>query len=183
MTRTSPSVIDFTPQFSKSECAELIRRYPVKSDNDAMRAGQELKGGNLSRSNLEVIFTWKTKGRGIGRLAKNSDEEISDALRLATQARTTRAAVSVLCGLNGVDVPVASAILTVFDPERFTVIDFRALEALGVESKDRTVNFYVKYQGACHFLAKAYGVSLRNLDRALWHWSKDRSRTRRAKRP
>jgi hypothetical protein len=75
-------------------------------------------------------------------------------------------------------VPVASAILTTIDPERHTVIDFRALEALGCKSKDRTIDFYLVYLEACQSLAKTHRVSLRKLDRALWQWSSERAEKR-----
>jgi hypothetical protein len=123
---------------------------------------------------LVTIFKWKTKGRGKTRLRKNSDAEIADALNLASHAETERAAVAVLLGLHGVQVPVASAILTAIDPERYTVIDFRALESLGCDSKDRSVNFYLAYLKTCRHLASKHKVTLRNLDRALWQWSSER---------
>ncbi len=77
-----------------------------------------------------------------------------------------------MLGLQGVAVPVASAILTAIYPERYTVIDFRALEALGSKTTDRSVNFYLAYLTHCRQLAKAHHVTLRALDRALWQWSK-----------
>jgi hypothetical protein len=70
-------------------------------------------------------------------------------------------------------VPVASAVLTAIEPERYTVIDFRALEALGSDSTDRSVNFYLAYLDFCRLLAKAHRIKLRDLDRALWQWSDD----------
>jgi len=76
------------------------------------------------REHLSEIFEWKTKGRGRSRLSRNSDQEIADALSLAVTARTERAAVAVLVGLQGVLVPVASAILTAIDPDRYTASTF-----------------------------------------------------------
>ena len=99
-------------------------------------------------------------------------------LRLAVCAKTDRAAIAVLLGLQGVRVPVASAILTAIDPKRFTVVDFRALEALGSENKDLSINFYLNYLNACRRLAKKHEVTLRDLDRALWQWSKMKSLNR-----
>ena len=57
------------------------------------------------------------------------------------------------------------------DPERYTVIDFRALEALGNETNDRSVNFYLSYLDDCRQLAEKHKVSLRDFDRAPWRWS------------
>jgi hypothetical protein len=81
--------------------------------------------------------------------------------------------VSVLCGLRGVKIPVASAILTAIFPERFTAIDYRALESLGVEKPALTVNYYLVYLDYCRGTAAQYGLTLRDLDRALWQASKD----------
>ncbi len=161
----------FQLQFNPARIPALVKGYNPSDDNPALKAGKAIRDGTYTRANVKVIFCWKTKGRGITRLDKNSDAEIRDALSLATAARTERAAISVLRGLQGVDTPVASAILTAIDPERYTVIDFRALEALGNETNDRSVNFYLNYLDACRQLAKKHKVSLRDFDRALWRWS------------
>jgi hypothetical protein len=169
------SVSKFTLQFKPAEIAGLAERYGYKSDDDALAAGSQIRAGNYGRQQLLKIFEWKTKGRGRSRLRNNTDDEIADALNLATHAETERAAIAVLLGLRGVQVPVASAILTAIFPKRYTVIDFRALEALGCESKDRSVDFYLAYLKTCHQLALKHDVTLRNLDRALWQWSSERS--------
>jgi hypothetical protein len=61
-------------------------------------------------------------------------------------------------------------------PERFTVIDFRALESLGVKQAVLTVEFYLEYLGACRGLAKQHDIDIRDLDRALWQWSKENAK-------
>jgi hypothetical protein len=67
---------------------------------------------------------------------------------------------------------MASAILTAIDQDKYTVIDYRALEALGVPDVDPDLNFYVRqYLPECRRLAAEAKVSLRTLDRALWTWS------------
>src|SRR6185437_5860947 len=123
--------ITFDLQFDRKEIPIYAARYDSAGDNKAMDAGQRIANGDYAKANVEAIFKWKTNGRGISRLLRNSQEDISDALKLAIEAKTDRAAVAVLVGLQGVDVPVASAILTVVNQEKFTVIDFRALAALG----------------------------------------------------
>ena len=45
-----------------------------------------------------------------------TDEEVEDALRTAVEAKTERTAISVLIGLYGVEIPVASAVLTLAAP-------------------------------------------------------------------
>lgn len=168
-------VENFRLQFKPTEIAQLAKRYGPEGDNDALAAGRRVRGGEYTRKNLAEIYEWKTGGRGRGRLERNSDKEIADALSLAVSAKTERAAVAVLLGLHGVLVPVASAVLTAIDPTRYTVLDFRALEALGNNSADRTVNFYLEYLDFCPQLAKLHHVKLRDLDRALWQWSLEQS--------
>jgi hypothetical protein len=68
---------------------------------------------------------------------------------------------------------MASAILTAIDQVKYTVIDYRALEALGVPGLDTNLNFYLKhYLPECERLRSKGHVSLRTLDKALWSWSR-----------
>lgn len=174
----------FVLQFDASEISSLAARYVVDDqgeDDQALRAGRAISSGDYSRDNLQVIFRWKTRGRGILRLKRNTDEEIADALQLAVRAAADRSAVAVLCGLNGVEVPVASAILTAINPERFTIIDFRALESLGITNRQAyyTIDFFIDYLRFCRGLASQCRVGLRTLDRALWQWSKEKAKAKR----
>jgi hypothetical protein len=164
----------FHLQFDPTKIEEIAARYSFREDDKPLEAGNHIQKGEYTRKNLETIFEWKTGGRGRSRLQKNEDRDIADALRLATRAETDRAAVAVLVGLNGVQVPVASAILTAIYPERFTIIDFRALEALGLTNANVSIGFYLDYLAACRKLAREHKLSLRTLDRALWQWSKER---------
>ncbi len=165
----------FTLAFDPKEIPALARAYGPEQDDIALAAGCGIRDGKYTRENLTKIFEWKTGGRGRSRLTRNTDDEIADALRLTVSAATERAAIAVLLGLNGVQVPVASAILTAIDPVHYTVIDFRALEALCNASVDRSINFYLRYLAACSQIAASNGVTLRDLDRALWKWSESHS--------
>ena len=132
-------------QFDPEEIPGLTKRYGPKQDDAALAAGHRIDDGEYTRKNLGEIFEWKTKGRGRSRLLRNTDREIADALALVVKAQTERAAIAVLTGLHGVNVPVASAILTAIDPDRYTVIDFRALAALGSKTQNRSIDFYLDY--------------------------------------
>jgi hypothetical protein len=153
---------------------ELSRVLPRYSENTLLTAGQQIVAGKNVRGSLEDIFVWKTKGRGRSRLDKNSDGDVFDALRLAVSASTERAAISVLCGLQGVDIPIASAIMTAIRPAQFTVIDFRALEALSQPKVVVSLPYYLRYLAACKAIASEVGCSLRTLDQALWQWSREK---------
>src|SRR5262249_34146890 len=166
------------PKFSCSDLPALVEAYDPKLDNVALAAGAAIRKGQYTRENLLAIFDWKTKRRGRSRLSANTDEEIADALHIAVSARTERAATSVLLGLHGVNVPVASAFLAAINPERYMVIDYRALEALGFRGSRyySSVRFYLAYLNTCRSIARSWKVRLRDLDRALWQWSKSRKR-------
>ena len=86
----------FELQFDASAIKGLVARYDPADDANAMEAGKQIRSGRHTRENLSTIYYWKTKGRGMSRLNRNSDEEIKDALQLAVSARTVRAAISVL---------------------------------------------------------------------------------------
>lgn len=92
-------------------------------------------------------------------------------------ARTERAAMAVLTGLSGVEVPVASAVMTAIDPARYTILDFRALWSLQVERVGYyTVGYYLASLAACRSIAADAGVGLRTLDKALWQYSREHQR-------
>lgn len=171
----------FKLQFRVTQIRELASRYASHQDEAALKAGQCIAGGDFCRKNLEEVFEWKTGGRGRSRLRDNSDEEIADALRLAVEAKTPRAAVAVLTGLHGVAVPVASAILTVIDPACYTIIDWRALEALGISAPNPSTEFYLAYLAKCRKIVDknpGHCDNLRQLDRAMWQWSKEATPSR-----
>lgn len=163
--------VAFTLQFPICEISEWASRYAYRDESGAMAAGHAIASGEYTRANLMTIHRWKTKGRGAARLDRNTDAEVADALGLAVAAKTDRAAASVLCGLAGVRLPVASAILTAIDPARFTIIDFRALESLDAADRYVDLALYLEYLGHCRGLAANARVSLRTLDKALWQWS------------
>jgi len=166
----------FKPKFTSKEDIEYWAGRYGADDEQFFQAGKKLREGDFSLSNLKIIVAWKSVRR-IDLINKNTDYEIADALRLALEAKEPRSAMAVLVGLQGVGEPMASSILTAIDPEKYTVIDYRALEALGVTVPNNYFEFYLlHYLTECKRLASEAGVSLRELDRALWQWSVENSK-------
>ncbi len=164
---------NFVLQFAPSEISRLAARYGPEQDEEAFKAGSSIAAGNYTRENLKVIVCWKSPRRA-ALIDDNTDAEIAKALRFAADIRTSeKLAVEILDGLHGVGVPVASAILTTIHPTKYTIIDFRALDSLGVSKWDGSVSYYLSYLRACSELALKHKVSLRTLDRALWRWSRE----------
>ncbi len=147
-----------------------------ESGQGSRGAGKKTASGDFNRENLITIAEWKSP-RPIALIEDHTDEDIAAALQLASAPATPEAlTVAVLTALNGVGSPMASAILAAIHPERYTVLDFRALESLGIENRPDSFAFYVAYRKACRELAEKHGTTLRTLDRALWQWSKERKK-------
>lgn len=177
----------FQLQPSEAELQELADEYWQESgdrerelEKAAFEAGEAIRKGEYTLANLEAVVRWKSE-RVVQYLIGNSNEKIRKVLAVAAAPETpTGDAVKALLELQGIDIPMASAILAAIYPERYTVLDFRALEALGHARHD--VHFYEEYLDFCKRLAESNIVKpqsglpaptpLRTLDRALWEWSR-----------
>ena len=169
---------EFNLQYDPAEITALAEEYMKHSaqyDKEMEDAGKRIAAGDHGRSTLEIVCRWKSDRR-IALLSTNTDLEIERALKRALSADDIKDAVHSLIALHGVGVKMASAILTAINPERYTVLDFRALEAVGLDNND-DIDFYVLYVGACRRLAQNHGVTMRVFDRANWQWSKRKSKT------
>jgi hypothetical protein len=84
--------------------------------------------GFYKKSEMARVVEWKTR-RVRSRFARNPASDVEDVTRIALRA-PEHLQHRILCLLKGVGEPVASAVLTVCAPDRHTVLDFRAVEAL-----------------------------------------------------
>ena len=82
--------------------------------------------------------------------------------------------IEVLNLSSGVSWPVTSAILHCCYDNLYPVLDSRALWSIGVE-KPAVYDFFFwqTYNTFCRELAERTGMSMRQLDRALWQYSKE----------
>ena len=150
----------FQLQPAEAELQQLAEQYWQKAgekehelEKAAFEAGESIRNGDYTLANLEAIVRWKSE-RAVHYLIGNSSEKIRRALgRRSFAESSTEAAVNALLELHGVDLPVASAILAAIYPERYTVLDYRALEALGHARHD--VHFYEEYLAFCKRLAES----------------------------
>ena len=143
--------------------------------------------GYALKHEFVAICKWKTN-RTKGLIARNIPDEVREVTRLAFSTNDDFLRVRVLQLLRGVGEPTASAVLTVWDPTQFTVVDFRVREAIQTlrlapgraESVEAALTDYVAYVCLCRRLAADCGSSLRQLDRALWLWHRQSAATRRS---
>lgn len=130
------------------------------------------KRGYFTHKEFMEVGQWKSP-RSRAYLGRATPDEVKQITKLALGAPEWLRH-RVLRLLDGVGVPMASALLTVADPTRFTVYDFRALQTLAQSGEIESTNLrYIEYVEVCRKLAERINVDLRTLDRALWQWSKD----------
>ncbi|MCR4334462.1 MAG: hypothetical protein NUV47_01905 [Patescibacteria group bacterium] len=116
------------------------------------------------------VCMWKS-ARQKQRYIENKDsvERIS---RNAFSEKDEKRKMEVLCQLKGVNVPMASALLTIVCPESYAVIDIRCLEML-TEMKhgignNPSIETWLKYLAKMREWAKENNVTPRELDMALY---------------
>lgn len=156
---------------------DLNNQKKSQKEHFAIHAGKELKCNPEINTleNLYTIMRWKSHRRAD--LIKLADKENTILLlKKALSANQASDAIDVLRRIPGVGVPMASAIMTMIDPERYTVIDVRALKSLG-DNKKRQISakFYQKYLDFCiqyveeiDFPPSDDATNLRLLDKALF---------------
>jgi hypothetical protein len=86
--------------------------------------------GHFTRDEFLRVCKWKAP-RAQWRYRANDERAVANATHAAISARSDDARLrKLLTGLKGIRVPIASALLAAFDPEKFGVIDVRAWQAL-----------------------------------------------------
>lgn len=153
-----------------------VEQYLIGLKNTVQARNSQ--GGYLHKDELHDLVYWKSsksahwinhncesfvKERTAEAFCLNDDWE---KLKKLTGSYTYR-------GLKGVGVPVASAILHLYERKKYPILDKHALCSLGINSKNEKYNkkFWKKYVKFCCAKAKYYDVSMRTLDRALWKFS------------
>ncbi|PWK74266.1 hypothetical protein LX99_04068 [Mucilaginibacter oryzae] len=133
----------------------------------------------LNLSELEKILTWKLRGQynrqqTLRTLNTNHNiETITKAAFLVKHEKPEHEIflrTKLLCTIPGVEIPVASAILTLCFPNQYAVIDSRNWKALFGKSDKScySINEYIYYLSIIKILAKHYQVSTQQVDIALW---------------
>lgn len=135
---------------------------------------------HLTTDILKNIEEWKW-GRKRGLVKNNKDQFIIDVTEISLKTENKRLRLEILTLLKGVHIRMASAILYFCFPTKQTIMDryaWNALKYFGELNTDIKDDFehWESYNGKCLEIAKKYGVSLRDLDKALWQYGKEKSK-------
>lgn len=132
-----------------------------------------------------AVCDWKsTRTRSL--VKRNSPELVSEVTRIAF-ASSEVLQIPILALLEGVGVPTASALLTVWRPSIYTITDRRVLDALphlshcllARVSVSALKKSYSTYLDVMRSISRDLDCDLRSLDKALWTFDKTRSKLQR----
>lgn len=140
----------------------------------------------LDKGDLEKILHWKLRTQ-YGRQRKHREKNTEDIIQKITETAfsithrdkdiETEAKLKVLTVLKGVEIPVASAILTICFPNEFAVIDFRVWRQIFRQKKNSfTAKDYLKYINIIRSLAKKYKLTTQQIDLAIWQLDIDKNK-------
>jgi len=147
----------------------------VSADTDVEAMAPAIRArGFARRDEFLVLCDWKSR-RPSKRYRENSAGLIEEATHVALGSGREEMKIGVLLILSGVSWPVASVILHFCDRGKYPILDVRALASLGVDPPPSpyTFKFWMAYTRYTRSLSRATGLSMRQLDRALWQWSKE----------
>lgn len=171
---------------SVEEVQKFSRRYKEEDSGRLLESDRSLqeslkdahRRGHITLRQLQDVVEWKSGKRMLHLCEENTPEEIEECSKAAFAARTDRLRIHALVALHGVSWPTASAVLHFVFPCQFPVLDVRVMRAVGEIPADAnqppnyTIPLWSKYAELCRATAERYGVTLRDLDRALWMWDR-----------
>lgn len=174
-----PSLPTFRLQFSPTQIQSLASRYAYVGEGAVGHVLQAVplvrKRGHLRKEELVGLARWKAP-RSVHHARKNTAEFVAEVTGFCLAARTEEARILPLTTLHGVAWPMASCLLHFFHPDPYPILDFRALQSLGVAVPGAySFAFWSAYVAYCRKLAQRHKVDMRTLDRALWQFSKEQA--------
>jgi hypothetical protein len=133
------------------------------------------KRGYLNKPELIKICEWKSP-RGIRHIKQNREVIIKKITKEALATRSEQRKLLLLTSLNGVSVPMASAILMLTNPKRYGVIDIRVWQLLykmgtvntNADGAGFNFNHWYRFLKIIRYFAKKYKVGVRNIERTLF---------------
>jgi hypothetical protein len=173
----------FSIRLPKNAVPTWAKRYSYGDDEGILAIGVRSRvAGYYTRDDFLEVCEWKTRGRPRRHYQRNSEEDVRRVTAIALSSADEKTRIMSLIGaeggLRGVSWPTASVLLHLAHRDRYPILDFRALWSLQVERSYYTFEFWWEYVQACRALAAECGVSMRELDRALWEYSSRNQRER-----
>jgi hypothetical protein len=129
----------FRLRFPASEIPALAARFDVADEveDEVAAAGAAARArGFYTKAELVRLCAWKTP-RSRPRVAQNTEGFVEGITRAVFATGDEAERMAGLCALRGVEAPTASVLLHFAFPDRYPIIDWRALESLGQSERAR----------------------------------------------
>ena len=170
---------------SKEEIIGLINRADNQKETIRLTEKfrllkKERKEFYLTLNELEDIFKWKLRkqyGRQEKQRRLNTNDNVISITRTAFGIKHSdvdfenKLRLKLLTSISGIEIPVASAILTLCYPEEYSVIDFRNWNQIfksKITKTYYTANEYIEYLNVIKSLAEKYSMTTQEIDIAIW---------------
>jgi hypothetical protein len=158
----------------------LVRRhFSADEDERTSLLTRKLRAaklrGYLTRGELAAVCRWKS-ARAIQHIRANNHHRVRAATAAAMTTSSERRRLEALLQLEGVSVPMASAVLTLLYPSRYGVIDIRVwqlLYAVGAVRANRkgtgfSLENWLQFLSIIRPLSSRLNVSARAVERTLF---------------
>lgn len=135
------------------------------------------QGGYFTRSEFLAMCKWKEpRERGRQSWFSNTEDEVQTLSAKVFHAPDETRRILYLCRLKGIGIPMASAFLTLTDPEHYGVIDIRVWQLLAVyqevdydpEGRNLQVLHWLDYLDKIRLWAGKLNISVRTVERTLF---------------
>ena len=164
--------------FSKARIEELSRIRNERTGTGGEAALVKImfaaaERNYMTRSDLMAVANWKWRGGRTRQLCgENTDAEIEEITATSFTALSERLRIGALLALRGVHWPMASVILHFAFPNKYPILDQRAMRTVG-GSTQYTFERWQEYVELCRNAATEHGIDIRTLDNALWMADKE----------
>jgi hypothetical protein len=164
----------FTLRFPLADIPHWAARYDAAYDAGIEGLAPVARArGYLTHDELRQLGRWKSPRIG-HHLAANDPAYVEAVTATVLSTADERLRLEVLTLLSGVGWPMASVILHWCHADPYPILDFRALWSLGLDPlPPYDFPLWQAYTDHCRGLAATAGASMRELDRALWQYSKE----------
>lgn len=151
-----------------------INEYEV--EKQLYKKGKELLlRGWLEKDEFLTICLWKSR-RPKKLYNLNSELDIKKFTQLAFQEKDEALKLKYLTQLRGVQIPTASAILSVTNPQDYPIIDERCVQSLKelsvIEWERITLPNWLLYLDIIRSLAKKYNKQAREIEKGLFAYNR-----------
>ncbi len=158
----------------KKDIGSFIENYDIEVQ--LFKTGKLIRErGFLTKKEFLSICLWKSR-RPKPLYIQNDETFVIEQSRKAFSEQDEITKIGYLTALKGVEIPTASAILTVVFPENYGIIDVRCIETLNnlkqIDFERITIQNWLKYVSLLRNLSAELNLSCREIEKALFAYNR-----------